>query len=103
MVERQTKKKIAVIGDSDFTTGFRLAGVQKIFGKEDYANRVQELVEREDIGILVAAQEDLEELPTRIRKPVEESVDPVVVPLSESGTQDQINEKIKKVIGADIT
>ncbi|MFB6190751.1 MAG: V-type ATP synthase subunit F [Candidatus Nanohaloarchaea archaeon] len=103
MVDKQMKKKIAVIGDSDFTTGFRLAGVQKIYGKEDYANRIQELLEREDIGILVVEQEDLEELPARIRTPVEESVDPVVVPLSESGTQEQINEKIRKVIGADIT
>ncbi|MFB6213764.1 MAG: V-type ATP synthase subunit F [Candidatus Nanohaloarchaea archaeon] len=103
MVDRQEKKKIAVIGDSDFTAGFRLAGIQKIFDKEDYANTIQELVDREDIGILVAEQDDLEELPGRIRTKVEESVDPVVVPLSETETQGQINEKIRKVIGADIT
>ncbi|MFB6147481.1 MAG: V-type ATP synthase subunit F [Candidatus Nanohaloarchaea archaeon] len=103
MVDEEQKKKIAVIGDSDFTAGFRLAGVRKIFDKEDYANKIQELIERDDIGIVVVEQGDLEELPDRIRTPVEESVDPVVVPLSEEGTQEQINEKIRKVIGADIT
>ncbi len=97
------KKSIAVIGDSDFTTGFRLAGVRKIFGDEDYAETIQELVSRDDIGIIVAEQEDIRELPERIQKQVQESVDPVVVALSESGTTEQINEKIRKVIGADIT
>lgn len=98
-----SKKKIAVIGGSDFTTGFRLAGVNKIFGEENYTEKIQELIDRDDIGIVVAEQKDLLELPDRIQKKVQESVDPVVVPLSESGTTEQINEKIRKVIGADIT
>lgn len=103
MVNKEEKKEIAVIGGNDFTVGFRLAGVSKVYGKENYEDKIQELVGRDDIGILVVEQRDLEELPARIRKPVKESVDPVVVPISESGTQEQINEKIRKVIGADIT
>ncbi len=103
MVDHESRKKIAVIGDSDFTTGFKLAGVRKIFNTENYREKIQELVERDDLGIVIAEQEDLEELPERIKKMVEESVDPVVVPLSETGTTGQINEKIRKVIGADIT
>lgn len=103
MVEENEKKSIAVIGDDDFTVGFRLAGINKVFGSEDYATRIQELVNRDDLGIIVADRDDLNQLPDRIRVKVEESVDPVVVPLSESGTSDKLNEKIKKVIGADIT
>lgn len=103
MVEESEKKKIAVIGSDDFTAGFKLAGVNRIFGTENYREKIQELVERKDLGIIVAEQKDLEELPERIRKKVEESVDPVVVPLSETGASGQINEKIRKVIGADIT
>lgn len=103
MVETEKKKRIAVIGDSDFTTGFRLAGIQNVFGDENYEQKIQDLVKQDDIGIIVAEQQDLKELPGRIQKSVRESVDPVVVPLSESGTSEQLNEKIRKVIGADIT
>lgn len=98
-----SKKNIAVIGDDEFTVGFRLAGVTKIFGDENYGQKIQELVERDDLGIIIVEQDDLEQLTDRVRAQVEESVDPVVVPLSESGTSEQINQKIRKVIGADIT
>lgn len=97
------QKNIAVIGDDEFTVGFRLAGINKIFGDENYEQKIQELVERDDLGIIVVEQDDLEQLPDRTRAKVEESVDPVVVPLSESGTSEQIDRKIRKVIGADIT
>jgi len=103
MVDEEEKKQIAVIGGSDFTTGFRLTGVNKIFSDKNYGQKIQELTERDDIGIVVAEQEDILELPERIQKKVQESVSPVVVALSESGTTEQINEKIRKVIGADIT
>jgi V/A-type H+-transporting ATPase subunit F len=97
------KKSIAVIGEDEFTLGFRLAGVQKVFDKENYQEQVQELVERDDLGIIVAEQEDLEELPTRVQNKVEESVDPVVVPLSEEGEATGLNDKIKRVIGVDLS
>lgn len=99
----EDEKSIAVIGDEEFTVGFRLAGVKKIFNPGDYGEKIEELINRDDIGILVAEKTDLEQLPERKRKNVEESVDPVVVALSEQGTSDQINQKIRKVIGADIT
>jgi len=97
------KKNIAVIGRDEFTLGFRLAGIQKVFGNEDYRETIQELLDREDIGIVVADQRDLDELPERIRRSVDESVDPVVVPLSEEVESARLNDKIRRVIGADIT
>lgn len=103
MTEDIEKKSIAVIGDDDFTLGFRLAGVQKIFGKENYREDLQELIQRDDIGIVVAEQTDLEQLPDRIRDRVEESVDPVVVPLSEEGEATGLNDKIKRVIGVELS
>ncbi|MFB6145009.1 MAG: V-type ATP synthase subunit F [Candidatus Nanohaloarchaea archaeon] len=102
-MEEKTKKSIAVIGRDEFTLGFRLAGIQKIFNPENYAEKIQELVKRDDIGILVAEQRDVEELPNRVKNRVEESVDPVVVQLSEEGESMNLGEKIQKVIGVDIT
>ncbi|MFB6241642.1 MAG: V-type ATP synthase subunit F [Candidatus Nanosalina sp.] len=103
MVDEEKKKQIAAIGDSDFTLGFELAGVQKTFGKENYREKIEELIDREDLGILIVKEEDLQELPKRIRNQVGSSVDPVVVSLSETAESERLQEKIKKAIGADIT
>lgn len=97
------KSDIAVIGTREFTLGFRLVGVSNTIEKQDYEEQIADLIDREDIGIVIVEREDLKELPPRMREDVKESVDPVVVPLSESGEFEDINTKIKKVIGADIT
>ncbi|WP_414837517.1 V-type ATP synthase subunit F [Candidatus Nanosalina sp. VS9-1] len=103
MVDSDDRKSIAVIGDSDFTTGFKLAGIKKTFDTENYRDTIEELIDRDDIGILVAEESDLEKLPKRARNTVESSVDPVVVALSETAESERLQEKIKKAIGADIT
>jgi V/A-type H+-transporting ATPase subunit F len=103
MVDEEKKKHIAVIGDSDFTLGFELAGVQKTFGKENYREKIEELIDREDLGILIVKEDDLQELPKRVRNQVGSNVDPVVVSLSETAESERLQEKIKKAIGADIT
>lgn len=102
-VEDEEKKNIAVIGDSDFTLGFELAGVQKTFGTENYREKIEELLDRDDLGILIVNEDDLENLPARVRNKAGSNVDPVVVSLSESAESERLQEKIKKAIGADIT
>ena len=101
--EEIDKKSIGVIGSDEFTLGFRLAGVQKVFDKENYQETIQDLLDRDDIGIVVAEQDDVEELPGRIRNKVESSVDPVVVSLSEEGEATGLNDKIRRVIGVDLS
>ena len=102
-MEEDRKKEIAVIGDEEFTLGFQLAGVKKVFNPEDYSEKIKELVKRDDLGILVTQDRDLKQLPKRIRGEVENSVEPVVVSLSETAESERLQEKIKKAIGADIT
>jgi len=102
-IEEEHKRKIAVIGDSDFRLGFKLAGVKETFNKENYEEKIQEILDRDDIGILVVKEEDLEILSKRIQNKVNSSVNPVVVALSEKAESERLQEKIKKAIGADIT
>ncbi|MFB6203022.1 MAG: V-type ATP synthase subunit F [Candidatus Nanohaloarchaea archaeon] len=97
------KKDIAVIGESQFTLGFRLAGVNEVHDLENFQETVEDLIERDDLGIVIARQEDLDRLPERTRRDAESSVDPVLVPLSEQAESERLQEKIKKAIGADIT
>jgi V/A-type H+-transporting ATPase subunit F len=103
MADEEDKKSIAVIGSREFTVGFELAGIQKTYGKENYQEQIQELIEKDDLGIVVAEKSDIEELPERIGRKVNESVDPVVVPLSEKAEDSQLQEKIRKVIGVDLS
>lgn len=100
---KQEKKSIAVIGREDFTLGFKLAGIQKIFDTENYEQKTQDLVKRDDIGIVVAEQRDLDQLPSHIEQRVTGSVDPVVVPLSEEAEAMGLQDKIQKVIGIDLS
>ncbi len=102
-IDESEKRKIAVIGDSDFRLGFKLAGVQEVFTKENYEEKIQEITDRDDIGILVVKESDLQELTKRVRQDIGSSVNPVVVSLSEEAESERLQEKIKKAIGADIT
>ncbi len=102
-MEEEKKKTIGVIGGDEFTLGFELAGVQKTYNPENYEEKIQELLNHEDIGILVAEQKDLEDLPGRVRREVGESVDPVVVTLSETAESSGLQDKIQRVIGVDIS
>lgn len=102
-IDADKKKDVAVIGDDEFTLGFRLIGIQESYDKENYEENIQELVQRDDIGIVVAEESDVEELPGRIKNEVRGSVDPVVVTLSETAEDENLQEQICQVIGADIT
>ncbi|MFB6182473.1 MAG: V-type ATP synthase subunit F [Candidatus Nanohaloarchaea archaeon] len=102
-MNEEQKKKIAVIGDSEFTLGFRLAGVKKIYDKENFNQKIEKILNSEEIGILIMNEKDRENLTKRKKQKVEKSVDPVVITLSEEAESERLNEKIKKAIGADIT
>jgi len=102
-MEENRKKEIAVVGSEEFTLGFELAGVKQTFNPDDYQKEIQELTDRDDLGIVIVEDSDLEQLPARIRRNVEESVEPVVVALSEQAESERLQEKIKRAIGADIT
>ncbi|MFB6114987.1 MAG: V-type ATP synthase subunit F [Candidatus Nanohalobium sp.] len=102
-MQEDRKKEIAAVGSEEFTLGFELAGVNKTFNPDDYTQKIQELTDRDDLGIVIVDEKDLEQIPARIRRNVEESVDPVVVALSEEAESERLQEKIKRAIGADIT
>ena len=102
MVDEDTKKQIAVIGDRSFTLGFKLAGVTEVYEPENYRETIEELIQRDDIGILVADENDVHDLPGRVQNKIDSAVDPVVVKLSEDAEDSNLKEEIRKVIGADI-
>lgn len=94
--------EIAVIGSDEFTLGFRLAGVRRIFvaGKEDYQEKMQEAMSDSNVGILAVNAEDLRHLPSNYKTKVMDSIQPVVVPVG--GDQSDLREKVRRVIGVDL-
>ncbi|MFB6143718.1 MAG: V-type ATP synthase subunit F [Candidatus Nanohaloarchaea archaeon] len=102
-MDERKKKQIAVIGSEEFTLGFKIAGVDEIYGKKNYAENMEELLMDDSIGIVVAKADDVDELPRKLRKRAEESVEPVVVKLSEQPGSERINEEIKRAIGVDLS
>ncbi len=93
---------IAVIGSDEFTLGFRLAGVRRVFiaDQTNYQEKMQEAISDANVGILAVNAEDLQYLPANFKAKVMDSIQPVVVPVG--GDQSDLREKVKKVIGVDL-
>ena len=101
-------EEIAVIGNPEFTTGFRLAGVREFAEVPDDQKpaeldaAVEETMANDDIGIVVMYEEDLDYLSREIRQEVERSVEPVVVTLGGGAGSGNLREQIKRAIGIDL-
>lgn len=96
--------ELAVVGDSEFVTGFRLAGVKKIFevSDDELESTVNEALKDSEIGILVMHDDDINKLPEILRETLNESVEPTVVTLGGTGESSNLRDKIKQSVGVDL-
>lgn len=95
--------KLAAIGGSEFVVGFQLAGIRKTIEiDEDIMSQINDLKEDKDIGIVVIDQNTLEKLDLIERDEIEESINPVFIPISTEVSQDSLKKLIKKSIGVDL-
>jgi V/A-type H+-transporting ATPase subunit F len=98
-------KRVAVIGDTDFNAGFMLAGVTDTYdvaSDEELIKAVEDVLKREDIGVVVIKYDDLKKLPLILRREIDESVEPTFVAVGGMGGVEEIREKIRKAIGVDL-
>ena len=97
--------EIAVIGNSEFILGFRLAGIRKTYAAEN-DDKLQECVNSVladgQVGILVLNSSDMERLPRRLRTTLENSVKPTVIALGGEEGGLSMREKIKRSVGVDL-
>jgi len=97
--------ELAVIGKSEFVTGFRLAGISKVYETADVKateSAVKSVLEDRSVGILVMHNDDIGNLPELLRKNLNESVQPTVVALGGSGAGSNLRDKIKQAVGVDL-
>jgi V/A-type H+-transporting ATPase subunit F len=96
---------LAVVGDGEFVTGFRLAGVQKVYEINEESKleeTVKGIFNDSSIGILVMHSNDFNKLPETLRDTLSESVEPTLVTLGGTGQSSNLRDKIKQAVGVDL-
>jgi V/A-type H+-transporting ATPase subunit F len=96
--------EIAVIGNSDFVLGFRLAGIRKTYeaAPAEFEARIQTILNDKDVGILVMHNDDLKKLSAHMQKILDDSVEPTVIAIGGKGESTNLRDKIKQAVGVDL-
>jgi V/A-type H+-transporting ATPase subunit F len=97
--------EIAVIGNSEFILGFRLAGIRKTFAAENdekLSECITNVMQDSQVGILVLNSSDMERIPRRLRSTLENSVRPTVIAIGGDEEGLSMREKIKRSVGVDL-
>jgi len=91
-------KEIVVVGEPEFTLGFRLAGIRKVLDAE----KIPQLLDDKSIGIVILNQQTMDNLDERIREEVVASISPVFVVVAETAEQGELRKMIIQSIGVDL-
>jgi V/A-type H+-transporting ATPase subunit F len=97
--------EIAVIGNSEFILGFRLAGIRKTYAaesEEKLNEQITSVLQDEDVGILVLNSSDMERIPRKLRVTLENSVKPTVIALGGEEGGLSMRDRIKRSVGVDL-
>lgn len=95
--------KTAVLGSNEFVVGFQLAGIKDTIEVSDNPmNDINNLKNNKEIGIVVIDENIMENLDKHQKLEVEDSVDPVFIPVSTKVEQDSLKRLIKKSVGVDL-
>jgi len=96
--------EIAVVGNSDFVIGFRLAGIRKTYEalQNELEAKIQSLLSDRTVGILIVHNDDMKKLSPHMQKTLEDSVEPTVIAIGGAGESASLREKIKTAVGVDL-
>jgi V/A-type H+-transporting ATPase subunit F len=97
--------EIAVIGNSEFILGFRLAGIHKTYAAENDERLIEHItsaLKDTDVGILVLKSSDMEKVPRKLRVTLENSVRPTVIAIGAEEGGLSMRERIKRSVGVDL-
>jgi len=96
--------EIAVVGNSDFAIGFRLAGIRKTFDvtPSDIESKIQSVLNDKNVAILIVHNDDLRMLSPHIRQTLDDSVEPTVIAIGGKGESTNLRDKIKQAVGVDL-
>lgn len=100
VIEEEEKiNKIVVLGDNPTTIGFRLAGVKRVFEEDDKLKETfEEQINDKTNSIIVINEYLLDQLPPRLRKRAEDSINPIIVPIPDKDMRESQSESLKALI-----
>ncbi len=92
--------ELAVIGGTEFTLGFRLAGIKKVI---DYKNQqdIKQLMLSAHTGVVIIYQKTFDVLEEQLKEDIINSIKPVFVVVS-SQPQEELRKMIIRSIGVDL-
>ena len=101
---------VAIIGDIDTVSGFRLGGVKKaevVNTSEEAIAAFDKFLEQDEISIIIITQLMANEIRPHINRKIGSDVLPMIIEIpdkdgSSGGSSDQINDLIKRVIGVEM-
>jgi vacuolar-type H+-ATPase subunit F/Vma7 len=109
-MEPVKKYKIAVVGNTQLALGFKLSGVAEAYdasSAQECENRMRELMQREDIGLIITTSKVLGSIRDRkLSEGIADSVLPMVIEVpdyKEEGQPDTLRRLIMRAIGIDIS
>ncbi|MCJ7479321.1 MAG: V-type ATP synthase subunit F [Candidatus Nanohaloarchaeota archaeon QJJ-7] len=95
--------RVSVVGSEEFALGFKLAGINASYEMEEgeVEDRIEDIAEEEE-GVVIIEGSHMDALPKRRRMELQDSVDPVVIPVEEEAESEDLRNKIKQAIGVDL-
>jgi V/A-type H+/Na+-transporting ATPase subunit F len=94
--------KLAAYGSNEFVIGFRLAGIKDTFvASNDIVSDIEK-IKQDDISIVVIDENILKNVKEHERDEIEDSINPVFIPLSTEVKQENLRKMIKRSIGVDL-
>jgi len=101
---------VAIIGDIDTVSGFRLGGVKRaevVNTSEEAIAAFDKFLEQDEISIIIITQLMANEIREYINRKIGSDVLPMIIEIpdkdgSSEGSSDQINDLIKRVIGVEM-
>ena len=95
--------KTAVLGSNEFIVGFQLAGIKDTIESSDNpVNDITNLKNKKEHAVVVIEEKIMDTLDKHQKSEVEDSVEPVFIPVSTKAEQDSLKRLIKKSIGVDL-
>jgi len=97
--------EILVVGPRNFTLGFRLAGVRRIYdtAEREASEVFEELLSKGEHDLLITDYPTFRDCRKSLQERLEMSLAPIVIVISESGEYDaELRERIRTAIGVDL-
>ncbi len=96
--------EIAVVGEPEFTMGFRFAGIRRVMDIEEAQaeTALKHMLTEQGVGILITSQRMMNACTKEVQNMLNNSFSPVAVAVGEKDEMGNLREAIKKAIGVDL-